>query len=71
MDGLFFIMSIVAMGLMMHWLVSNDNVPPDKPTHGLFSMKEVLFGAKRKLRAKNQPFPVYRDTDQPPAARKD
>jgi hypothetical protein len=71
MDGLFFLMSIAAMGLMMHWLASNDNVPPDKPTHGLFKMKDIIAKARRRGGGKNQPFPVFRDAGQPQAARKD
>jgi hypothetical protein len=38
MDGLFFLMSVVGIGVVMWWVFQNDGVPPDKPTKGLFAM---------------------------------
>jgi hypothetical protein len=38
MDGLFFLMSVVGIGIAMWWVMQNDAVPPDKPTRGLFAM---------------------------------
>jgi hypothetical protein len=38
MDGLYFLLSIVGVGLVMWWTAQNDRVDIDKPTTGLFSM---------------------------------
>jgi hypothetical protein len=38
MDGLFFLMSVVGVGVVMWWVFQNDQVPPDKPPTGLFAM---------------------------------
>jgi hypothetical protein len=38
MDGVFFLMSIVGVGLVMWWVLQNDKASPDKPTKGLFAM---------------------------------
>jgi hypothetical protein len=38
MDGLYFLLSIVGVGLVMWWTQDNDKVPPDQPTRGWFAM---------------------------------
>jgi hypothetical protein len=38
MDGLFYLMSVVGVGVVMWWVMQNDHVPPDQPTRGLFAM---------------------------------
>jgi hypothetical protein len=38
MDGLFFLASVVGVGVVMWWVLQNDGVPPDRPTTGLFAM---------------------------------
>lgn len=38
MDGLFYLSSIVGIGMVMWWVLQNDQVPPDRPTGGLFAM---------------------------------
>jgi len=40
MDGLFFLLSIVAIGVIMHWSIINDRAGPREPTKGLFAMRE-------------------------------
>jgi hypothetical protein len=50
-DGLFYLISIVAVGLVMWWVVQNDKVPPNRPTSGLFAMlpgRELV--RRRRLR---------------------
>jgi len=49
MDGLFFLMSVVGVGVAMWWVLQNDAVPPDKPTQGLFSMLPGSRVASRRL----------------------
>jgi hypothetical protein len=38
MDGLFFLMSVVGIGVVMWWVFQNDALPPDKTPGGLFAM---------------------------------
>lgn len=55
MDALYFLCSIIGIGVVMHWLIINDKVAPDKPTQGLLAM---LDGADKsqKRKGKNRPF---------------
>lgn len=39
MEGLFFLLSIIATGLLVKWVIQNDSPDPKKPTHGFFEMK--------------------------------
>ncbi len=48
MDGLFFLMSVVGVGVVMWWAFQNDTVPPDKPTSGLFAMLPGAGLVKRR-----------------------
>jgi hypothetical protein len=50
MDGLFFLLSIVGIVLVMHWVVTNDQVGPDQPTHGLFAMTGDSKQPRRRAR---------------------
>jgi hypothetical protein len=51
MDGLFYLMSIIGVGLVMWWVVQNDRVPPTRATSGLFAMLPGrLIVKRRKLR---------------------
>ena len=50
MDGLFFLLSIVGIGLVMRWLIVNDRVGPDQPTSGLFAMSDESTQRKTKPR---------------------
>ena len=63
MDGLFFLMSILGTVLVVYWVVTNDRVGPDKPTQGMFAMREGRRKPARRRQA--GPFP---DTEPPPAA---
>jgi hypothetical protein len=38
MDGLFFLMSVVGIGVVMWWVFQNDALPPDRTPGGLFAM---------------------------------
>ena len=64
MDGVFFLMSIIAVGLMMRWMVMNDRVPPDKPTQGIFAMAERPW-KQRKRDSRNQSLRLPGDGPQP------
>ena len=56
MDGLFFLMSVLGVGIAMWWALQNDAVPPDKPTTGLFAMLPgTRLGRRRSLRAWLEP----------------
>lgn len=66
MDGLFFLMSIVGIGLVLWWMVQNDKTAVDKPTKGLFAMQA-------RTRLKTKPFDgrnpaAERPSAEPPAA---
>jgi hypothetical protein len=62
MDGLFYLMSVVGVGIVMWWVMQNDHVPPDKPTKGLFAMFTGAELARRRglrgllARADNRPL---------------
>jgi hypothetical protein len=48
MDGLFYLMSVVGVGIVMWWAIQNDRVPPDKPTIGMFAMFTGAELARRR-----------------------
>jgi hypothetical protein len=51
MDGLFYILSIIGVGIVMWWVFENDGVPLDRPTKGLFEMMpSSQIARRRKLR---------------------
>lgn len=39
MEGVFFLLSIVAIGLLVKWVIQNDASDRRKATHGFFEMK--------------------------------
>jgi hypothetical protein len=39
MEGLFFLLSIIAAGLLMLWVVQNDSAEMSNPTAGIFAMR--------------------------------
>jgi hypothetical protein len=53
MDGLFFLMSVLGVGVVMWWVLQNDDVAPDQPTKGLFAMLSgsQLVRRRRRLRS--------------------
>jgi hypothetical protein len=44
MDGVFFLLSVIAIGLIMHWVVQNDKAGPSEPTRGLLAMDDEPAG---------------------------
>lgn len=70
MDGLFFLMSIVGVGLVMWWVVRNDRVAPDQPTTGLFAMVETVTRRSRAHRSKPGPQPDQPAAKPPPRRRR-
>lgn len=48
MDGLFFLSSILGIGLVMWWVLKNDGVRPDGPTTGMFAMTPASDLLKRR-----------------------
>ena len=48
MDGLFFLSSVVGIGVVMWWVLQNDRTPPDRQTHGLFAMLPGAMMVKRR-----------------------
>ena len=48
MDGLFYLMSVVGIGIVMWWVMQNDGVPPDQPTKGIFAMMPTGALARRR-----------------------
>ncbi len=49
MDGVFFLMAIVATGLVMWWVIQNDHAGPEEKTKGLFAMTDA---APQKAKSK-------------------
>jgi hypothetical protein len=41
MDGLYFLMNIVAIGWLMFWIIGNDQPGYDGKTFGLFAMRDA------------------------------
>ncbi len=39
MDGLFFLLSVIATGLVMWWTIQNDGRKPEESTSGIFFMR--------------------------------
>jgi hypothetical protein len=48
MDGLFFLMSVVGIGVTMFWVFQNDTLPPDRTPGGLFAMLPGASLLKRR-----------------------
>lgn len=56
MDGLFFLGAIAGIVLLMLWVAQNDKIGTDKPTKGLFAMREAaLQGDAKDGQGKNRP----------------
>jgi len=73
MDGVFFLMSVMGVALVMHWMVVNDRVAPDQPTTGLFAMLERAGRRKpgaRTWRAPAQGGVTQGGTDTPSSVSK-
>jgi len=48
MDGLLFLGTIIAIGLVMHWVVLNDRAGPRGATRGLFAMRNAVGKVRRR-----------------------
>ncbi len=48
MDGLLFLASIIAMGLVMAWVRQNDRVGERQATSGLFALRSAAAPRARK-----------------------
>lgn len=40
MSGIYYILSIIAIFLIIRWVIRNDRISPDSPTKGLLAMKD-------------------------------
>ena len=67
MEGIFFLLSVIGVGLIMWWVIQNDKVGPTEPTTGLLAMDDTETVSKEEPvpragrlpgRASNQPSPV-------------
>jgi len=50
MDGLYYLVFLIAIIVIIHWYVANDAVKPDQPTRGLLAMSESRKEQKRKIK---------------------
>jgi hypothetical protein len=65
MDGLFYLMSVVGIGVVMWWVMQNDHVPPDQPTKGIFAMMPTgALTRRRGLRG------LFSSVEERPAGRR-
>jgi len=48
MDGLFYFMSVAGVGLVMWWVMQNDQIPLNRPTRGLFALIPGRLLLKRR-----------------------
>lgn len=55
MAGFLFLMSVVATGLVMWWVIQNDSAGPGDPTAGLFAMPHEEAGNTPVPRAPSNP----------------
>ena len=55
MAGFLFLMSVVATGLVMWWVIQNDSAGPGEPTTGLFAMPREEAGNTPVPRAPANP----------------
>ena len=46
MSGVFYLLSIIAVFIVFHWLIRNDKTPEGKETTGLLAMKEWKDGPR-------------------------
>lgn len=63
MDGLLFLLSLIAMGLIMWWIIQNDSAGPGDPTTGVFAMPSPKDGAAPAQAAADgtaAPAPLHR-----------
>ena len=70
MQGIIYILTLVFMGFVIHWLFRNDNVGPSDATSGLFAMREQFVPnetiQKIKARFGKKPPPPRRGHHQRP-----
>ena len=50
MDGAYYGLSILAIFIIITWCVSNDRLPPGKPTKGLLAMKPDRLSGELRIR---------------------
>lgn len=49
MEGLYYLVFLIAIMVIIQWYVANDAVKPDEPTRGLLAMSESRKKQKRKI----------------------
>ena len=49
MDGLYYVLSIVAIFVIIKWVISNEAVGPGKPTTGLLAIKHHRPGGEGEI----------------------
>jgi hypothetical protein len=42
MQGIYYLLSLIALGVVIRWVVINDRLQPGEPTKGLLRMKDPL-----------------------------
>ncbi len=58
MQGIFYLLAIVAVAIVLHWFIRNDGIAEGKQTNGLLAYKESgpdQPTAKQKKRKKAKP----------------
>lgn len=48
MSGIYYLLSLIAIFVIIFWFVANDRIPSDKPTKGLLAMKFESGAAENK-----------------------
>ena len=48
MQGLYYLFSLIAIGLVIFWYIQNDDVGPHDDTSGLFAMKRRKAGKEQE-----------------------
>ena len=55
MQGIYYLLSIIAVLVVFIWYIRNDNIPEGEPTRGLLAMKDPANDADAKSgRAKGE-----------------
>ena len=62
MQGVYYLLSIVAVFVVFIWYVRNDGVAENEPTRGLLAMKDSALPAKPAARRRFKPNQFYGHT---------
>lgn len=51
LTGVYYLLSLIGFGVICHWLIHNDKIPPGEPTNGLLRMRLTSASEETKPKA--------------------